>query len=96
MYYYLCLGSKVKFKMTEFGLEVISTVENEDGKPVEFSTSTSDKNLKKESPANDMGDEKKVEGIQSFEIISCKSSALTLFKRNYRCILWPHISKLCL
>ncbi|XP_046858383.1 LOW QUALITY PROTEIN: lethal(3)malignant brain tumor-like protein 1 [Xenia sp. Carnegie-2017] len=54
-------GSKVKFKMTEFGLEVISTVENEDGKPVEFSTSTSDKNLKKESPTNDMGDEKKVE-----------------------------------
>lgn len=91
MYYYLCLGSKVKFKMTEFGLEVISTVENEDGKPVEFSTSTSDKNLKKESPTNDMGDEKKVEGIQSFEIISfhCLSPVKTI--DNFKMILFKSL-----
>jgi hypothetical protein len=38
--------------MTEFGLEIISTVETEDGQPVEFSTSTSDKNLKKEPAPN--------------------------------------------
>lgn len=42
--------------MTEFGLEIISTVETEDGQPVEFSTSTSDKNLKKET-SNQLGDE---------------------------------------
>ena len=46
------VGSKLKFKMTEFGLEIISTVETEDGQPVEFSTSTSDKNLKKEPAPN--------------------------------------------
>lgn len=91
MYYYLCLGSKVKFKMTEFGLEVISTVENEDGKPVEFSTSTSDKNLKKESPTNDMGDEKKVEGIQSFEIISFHCLSPVEIIDNFKMILFKSL-----
>ncbi|XP_028402346.1 lethal(3)malignant brain tumor-like protein 1 isoform X2 [Dendronephthya gigantea] len=54
-------GSKLKFKMTEFGLEIISTVETEDGKPVEFSTSTSDKNLKKEPSPNQPNGEKNPE-----------------------------------
>ena len=43
--------------MTEFGLEIISTVETEDGQPVEFSTSTSDKNLKKDSAGNQPSEE---------------------------------------
>lgn len=47
--------------MTEFGLEIISTVETEDGKPVEFSTSTSDKNLKKAPSPNQPTGEKNPE-----------------------------------
>jgi hypothetical protein len=43
--------------MTEFGLEIISTVETEDGQPVEFSTSTTDKNLKKDPAPNQPSDE---------------------------------------
>ena len=44
--------------MTEFGLEIISTVEREDGQPVEFSTSTSDQNLKKEPMGNQPSEDK--------------------------------------
>ncbi|CAB3976721.1 lethal(3)malignant brain tumor 3 isoform X1 [Paramuricea clavata] len=57
-------GSKLKFKMTEFGLEIISTVETEDGQPIEFSTSTSDKNLKKEA-SSQVGDENHLDDEES-------------------------------
>ena len=43
--------------MTEYGLEIISTVETEDGQPVEFSTSTSDKNLKKDPASTQPNDQ---------------------------------------
>ena len=46
--------------MTEYGLEIISTVDTEDGQ-VEFSTSTADKNLKREPTSNPASDENKPE-----------------------------------
>ena len=56
----MLLGSKLKFKMTEFGLEIISTVETEDGQ-VEFSTTSNsgEQSDKKEPISNQSGDVKK-------------------------------------
>lgn len=53
------LGSKLKFKMTEFGLEIISTVDTEDGQ-VEFSTTSNsgDQNGKKDLISNQPGNVK--------------------------------------
>ena len=71
--------------MTEFGLEIISTVETEDGQPIEFSTSASDKNLKKEAASYQPGDENHPDDEGTYRVVIRTEGCTTTVSGSLAC-----------